>query len=218
MNLFQNLFDRQKRYFATGATRTYAWRIEQLDRMARLVGENEAALQQAVARDFKTASQEQIFETFACLGEVEFQKSQLKDWMAPTAAPVPRALAATGHRGVVYRDPYGVALIIGPFNGPLILLLRPAIAALAAGNCCVLKLSEKLNSTSGLLLDLVPKYFEPDAVAAVTGHREAVTELLKLPFDFIFFTGSTSTVNFIERAATENLTPVLLELGGQNPA
>ena len=218
MNQFQDLFDRQKRHFATGVTRSYAWRIEQLDRMARLVGENEAALQRAIGRDFKTASQEQVLETLACLGEVEFQKSQLKDWMAPIEAPVPRALAGTGHRGVVYRDPYGVALIVGPFNGPLLLLLRPAIAALAAGNCCVLKLSEKLNSTSGLLRDLVPKYFEPDAVAAVTGHREAVTELLKLPFDFIFFTGSTSTGKVIARAAAENLTPVLLELGGQNPA
>ena len=218
MNQFQDLFDRQKRHFATGVTRSYAWRIEQLDRVARLVGENEAALQRAIGRDFKTASQEQVFETLACLGEIEFQKSQLKDWMAPIEAPVPRALAATGHRGVVYRDPYGVALIVGPFNGPLLLLLRPAIAALAAGNCCVLKLSEKLNSTSALLRDLVPKYFEPDAVAAVTGHREEVTELLKLPFDFIFFTGSTSTGKVIARAAAENLTPVLLELGGQNPA
>ena len=182
----QDMFDRQKRHFATGVTRSYAWRIEQLDRMARLVGENEAALQKAIGRDFKTARQEQVFETLACLGEVEFQKSQLKDWMAPIEAPVPRAFAATGHRGVVYRDPYGVALIVGPFNGPLLLLLRPAIAALAAGNCCVLKLSEKLNSTSGLLLDLVPKYFEPDAVAGVTGDREAVTELLETPLRFHF--------------------------------
>jgi len=218
MNSFQDLFDRQKRHFATGVTRSYAWRIEQLDGMARLVAENETELQRAIARDFKTASQEQIFETLACIGEVAFQKSQLKDWMKPVEAPVPRALAATGHRGVVYRDPYGVALIIGPFNGPLLLLLRPAIAALAAGNCCVLKLSEKLNSTSALLLDLVSKYFEPSAVAAVAGDREEVTELLKLPFDFIFFTGSTIVGKVIARAAAENLTPVLLELGGQNPA
>src|SRR6202044_1719286 len=71
---------------------------------------------------------------------------------------------------------------------------------------------------SALLLDLVPKYFESDAVAAVSGHREETTELLKLPFDFIFFTGSTSTGKVVARAAVENLTPVLLELGGQNPA
>src|ERR1700735_854661 len=159
MNLYKDLFDRQKRHFATGITRSYTWRTEQLDRMARLFGESEAALQRAIGQDFKTASQEQVFETLACLGEVAFQKSQIKDWMAPKEAPVPRALAATGHRGVVYRDPYGVALIIGPFNGPLLLLLRPAITVLAAGNCCVLKLSAALESTSSLLIDLVPKYF-----------------------------------------------------------
>jgi aldehyde dehydrogenase (NAD+) len=215
---FQQMFERQKRYFATGATRSLAWRIEQLDRMARLVGENEPALQRAVAQDFKTASQEYIFETQACLSEVAFQKNRLRDWMAPTEAPVPRALAAAGHRGIIYRDPYGVALIIGPFNGPLLLLLRPAIWALAAGNCCLLKLSAKIQETSSLLLDLVPKYFETEAVSAVAGHREETTELLKLPFDFIFFTGSTSTGKVIARASAENLTPVLLELGGQNPA
>jgi len=218
MNSYQNLFDRQKCLFASGVTRSREWRIEQLDRMGRLVSENETALQQAIGRDFKTASQEQIFETMACVSETIFQKSQLEEWMKPIAAPVPRALAATGHGGVVYRDPYGVALIIGPFNGPLLLLLRPAIGALAAGNCCVLKLSTALEATSSLLMDLVPKYFEPEAVAAVAGHREETTELLKLPFDFIFFTGSTSTGKVVARAAAENLTPVVLELGGQNPA
>jgi aldehyde dehydrogenase (NAD+) len=218
MNRFQHLFDGQKALFASNATRSHVWRVDQLDRMGRMIKENEAALQNAIARDFKTASQEQIFETRACLGEVAFQKSQLDEWMKPIEAPVPRALAATGHRGVVYRDPYGVALIIGPFNGPLLLLLRPAITVLAAGNCCVLKLSAALESTSSLLIDLVPKYFEPDAVAAVAGHREETTELLKLPFDFIFFTGSTSTGKVVARAAAEHLTPVVLELGGQNPA
>jgi aldehyde dehydrogenase (NAD+) len=218
MNTFQELFDRQKRHFATGVTRSRGWRVEQLDRMSRLLTENEAALQQAIAKDFKTASQEHIFETLACIGEVAFQKSQLEDWMKPIEAPVPRALAATGHRGIIYRDPYGVALIIGPFNGPLLLLLRPAIAALAAGNCCVLKLSMAIEATSSLLMDLVPKYFDPEAVTAVAGHREETTELLKLPFDFIFLTGSTNTGKVVARAAAENLTPVLLELGGQNPA
>ena len=218
MNSFQDLFDRQKRYFATGATRSYSWRIEQLDRMGRLFRENEAALQDAVAKDFKTASQEKIFETATSIGEVEFQKSQLKDWMTPTEAPVPRPLAATGHRGVVYRDPYGVMLIIGPSNGPLTLLIRPAIAGLAAGNCCILKLSGALEATSSVLLELVPQYFDPEAVTAVTGDRNHIAELLKLPFDFIFFTGSTSTGKVVARAAAENLTPTLLELGGQNPA
>jgi acyl-CoA reductase-like NAD-dependent aldehyde dehydrogenase len=218
MNPFQDLFDAQKAYFSSNITRTYEWRMEQLDRMGRMVAENEADLQKAMARDFKTASQEYVFETLAELGEVEFQKSQLKAWMEPVEGPVPRFLAKTGHKGMVYREPYGVTLIIGPFNGPLTLLVRPALTALGAGNTCILKLAESVSETSALLLKLVPKYFDPRAVAAVAGHREEVGELLKCPFDFIFFTGSTKVGRIVARAAAENLTPVMLELGGQNPA
>jgi aldehyde dehydrogenase (NAD+) len=109
-------------------------------------------------------------------------------------------------------------LIVGPSNGPLTLLLRPALCALAAGNTCVLKLSPATAATGALLMKLVPAYFDPRAVAVVTGHREALGELLELPFDFIFCTGSTSLGKVVARAAAENLTPVLLELGGQNPA
>ncbi len=172
MNRFQKIFDAQKALFASGITRTYEWRVEQLDRMARMIRENEKRFQEGMAKDFKTASQEVIFETQASAGESEVQKSQLKEWMKPVEAPVPRFLAKTGHKGMVYREPYGVALIIGPFNGPLLLLIRPALAA----------------------------------------------HLLKLSFDFIFFTGSTFVGKIVARAAAETLTPVLLELGGMNPA
>ena len=218
MNKFQNIFDAQKALFASGVTRTYDWRVEQLDRMARMIGENEERFQKAMAKDFKTASQEYIFETQASAGETEVQKSQLKEWMKPVEAPVPRFLAKTGHKGMVYREPYGVALIIGPFNGPLLLLIRPALAALAAGNTCILTLSEALPATTSVLLALVPKYFDSSAVTAVAGGKEPNTELLKLPFDFIFFTGSTVVGKIVAKAAAENLTPVLLELGGMNPA
>jgi aldehyde dehydrogenase (NAD+) len=218
MNKFQDIFDVQKAYFATGITRSYEWRVEQLDRMASMINENLGRFHEALAKDFKTASQEYIFETAASAGEAELQKSQLKGWMEPVEAPVPRFMAKTGHKAMVYRDPYGVALVIGPFNGPLLLLLRPAIAVLAAGNTCILKLSEALSATTDLLLELVPKYFDPSAVTAVAGGKEENTELLKLAFDFIFFTGSTHVGKIVARAAAENLTPVLLELGGMNPA
>src|ERR1700733_9934433 len=185
MNRFQDIFDAQKALFASGVTRTYEWRGEQLDRMARMIRENERRLQEAMANDFKTASQEYIFETQASAGETEVQKSQLREWMKPVEVPVPRFLAKTGHKAMIYREPYGVALIIGPFNGPLLLLIRPALAALAAGNTCILKLSEALSATTELLLELVPKYFDPRAVTAVPGGKEENTALLKLPFDFI---------------------------------
>ena len=218
MNQFQKIFDAQKALFATGVTRSYEWRVDQLDRMARMIRENEARFQQAMAKEFKTASQEYIFETAASAGESEVQKSQLKEWMKPVEAPVPQFLAKTGHKGIIYREPYGVALIIGPFNGPLLLLIRPALAALAAGNTCILTLSEALPETTKVLLDLVPKYFDPSAVTVVAGGKEQNTELLKLSFDFIFFTGSTFVGKIVAQAAAKNLTPVLLELGGMNPA
>ena len=131
---------------------------------------------------------------------------------------MPRALAATGHRAMIYREPYGVTLVIGPFNGPLTLLIRPAIAVLAAGNPCILKPSEALAATSALLARLVPEYFDPRAVCVVAADREKGAQLLDLPFDFLFFTGSTRTGKVMARAAAENLTPMLLELGGINPA
>src|SRR6202142_1351975 len=218
MNTFQDTFDAQKSLFATGVTRTYEWRVDQLDRMACMIKENEERFQKAMAKEFKTASQEYIFETAASAGESEVQKSQLKEWMKPVEAPVPQFLAKTGHKGMIYREPCGVALIIGPFNGPLLLLIRPALAALAAGNTCILTLSEALPETTKVLLDLVPKYFDPSAVTSVAGGKEQNTKLLKLSFDFIFFTGSTVVGKIVARAAAENLTPVMLELGGMNPA
>jgi aldehyde dehydrogenase (NAD+) len=155
-NPYEAIFKAQKTFFRIGATRARNWRLDQLACMARMVSENEAELQHAVKSDFKTASQEYVFETRATIGEVAFQRGQLDNWMKPIEAPVPNSLAATGHRAVIYRDPYGVALI-GPFNGPLTLLLRPAIAALAAGNTCILTLSNALKHTSDVLLRLIPR-------------------------------------------------------------
>src|SRR5271156_1557307 len=105
MNKFQNIFDAQKALFATGTTRTYEWRVDQLDRMSRMIRENEKRFQEAMAKDFKTASQEYIFETQASAGESEVQKSQLKEGMKPIEAPGPKFWGKTGHRGMIYREP-----------------------------------------------------------------------------------------------------------------
>jgi aldehyde dehydrogenase (NAD+) len=214
----QDLFDKQKTYFATDITKTYEWRIDQLDRLSRMLKENNERFSETSRRDFKTALEENISEVSATIASIAFTKCQLKEWMKPVEAPIPKFLAESGHKGIVYREPYGVTLIICPFNGPLLLSLRPATTALSAGNPCILKLSEALLATDELLLELIPKYFEPEALAAVTGSREEVTELLQLPFDFIFLTGSVGAGKAVMKAVAEHLTPVLLELGGQTPA
>ncbi len=214
----EDLFNKQKTYFASDATKTYEWRIDQLDRLIRMLKDNYKRFSDASCNDFKTAVQENVFEVSASIASAESVKSQLREWMKPVEAPLPKFLAASGHKGVVYREPYGVTLIICPFNGPLLLSLRPAVGALSAGNPCMLKLSEALPATDELLLELIPKYFEPEAFSAVVGGKDVVNKLLSLPFDFIFLTGSVGVGKVVMRAAAENLTPVLLELGGQNPA
>jgi acyl-CoA reductase-like NAD-dependent aldehyde dehydrogenase len=214
----QEMFDKQKAYFATDVTKTYEWRIDQLDRLLRMLKENYDRFSEASKKDFKTALQENIFEVSASIGSIELMKPRLKEWMEPIEAPIPKFLAASEHKGIVYREPYGVTLIICPFNGPLVLSLRPAATALSAGNPCILKLSKAIPATDELLLELIPKYFEPEALAAISGNRDTVTEMLRLPFDFIFLTGSVPAGKAVMKAAAEHLTPVLLELGGQNPA
>ena len=111
---FTDLFDRQKTYFHTNITKSYEWRIDQLDRLLRMLSENMGVLSDAVGSDFKTAVSEKIFEVAATLGTVEVTKAQLRPWMQPVETPVPLFLAKSGHKGIVYREPYGVTLIMGP--------------------------------------------------------------------------------------------------------
>ncbi|OKS86701.1 aldehyde dehydrogenase family protein [Mucilaginibacter polytrichastri] len=218
MEDMQVVFDKQKAYFKSDLTKSYKWRMDQLDRMEKLLRDNYEEFCAALGKDFKTARFEQVFEIDAAIGGILYMREQLEGWMKPEPLEIPAFLNAAGSKGQVYRDPYGVVLIIGPYNGPLVLLVHPALTALSAGNPVMLKVSTAVPHTSQLFLDLIPQYFEPEAVSVMTGNREVITDLLKLPFDFIFFTGSVATGKVIMRAAAENLTPVVLELGGQNPA
>lgn len=218
MNTEELLLNKQKAYFKTGITKSLAWRIEQLERIEKMLTENQDKFMESLSADFKTALPEQLFEIYAPLGVIQFTKSQLSSWMEPSVVPIPKFLAASGHQGAIYREPYGVTLILAPFNFPLLGLLNPAIAALSAGNTVILKANEQASATSTLLTALVPQYFETEAVAIIHGGPETVTALLELPFDFIFFTGSTRVGKIVAKAAAAHLTPVILELGGQNPA
>src|ERR1700723_3646819 len=153
-NIYEDIFSRQKSYFASNITKSFEWRLDQLDRLARMLSEHSDEFYDALSRDFKTALSEKVFEVAATLGTIEVTKGLLRSWMQPTEAPVPKFLAESGHKAMVYREPYGVTLIVGPFNGPLVSLLRPAITALAAGNTCILKVSDAPN-TGKLLVELV---------------------------------------------------------------
>ncbi len=211
------VFERQKDYFLTDKTKSYEWRIDQLSRVEQMLKDNQQEFNDALAHDFKTAWFEQSMEYYGTLGTVAETKENLKSWMEPERRKLSRRFEETGHRGMVYREPYGVSLIIAPFNAPVILTLEPLMAALAAGNTAIVKPADTAHAMCDLYERLFAKYFQPEAVALALGGKEVVTELLTYPFDFIFFTGSTSVGRVVMRGAAENLTPVLLELGGQNP-
>ncbi|MDZ5454576.1 aldehyde dehydrogenase family protein [Labrys sp. ZIDIC5] len=216
-NPFQSMLDAQREHFLSDATKSYEWRIDQLDRMERMLTDNKDALCAALHEDFGKPPFEQLFEITVPMGVIRYYRENLKALMAPEPVKISDGLEATGSRGVIYKEPYGVTLVIGPFNAPILLLLDPAIAALAAGNTVILKPANTTPRTAALLADLVPRYFASENVAIVTGGREQISALLELPFDFIFFTGSSAVGKVVMRAAAEHLTPVLLELGGQNP-
>ncbi|WP_158884565.1 aldehyde dehydrogenase family protein [Rhodanobacter sp. L36] len=216
-NKFQTLLDAQRAHFLSDETKSYAWRIDQLDRMERMLRDNQHEFCAALYQDFGKPPFEQLFEITVPLGNIKYYRDNLKELMAPQSVAIPKGLEATGNRGLILKEPYGVTLVIGPFNAPILLLLDPAIAALAAGNTVVLKPANTTPTTAALFQKLVPQYFAPENVAVVTGGREEIADLLALPFDFIFFTGSSAVGKIVMRAAAENLTPVILELGGQNP-
>ena len=217
MNNYQSIFDQQKEFFYTDVSKTYDWRIDQLDRLEKMLTDNQEVFCQALKADFNKPPFEQLFEITVPLGNIKYYRENLKSLMSPEQVTIPKGLEETGNKGVIYKEPYGVTLVIGPFNAPILLLLDPAIAALAAGNPVILKPANTTPTVAALFQELIPKYFEPEAVNIVTGGREEITELLQLPFDFIFFTGSSAVGKVVMRAAAENLTPVILELGGQNP-
>lgn len=217
MNSYQTIFNQQKEFFYTGATKSYEWRSDQLSRMEKMLRENQAAFCEALYKDFGKPPFEQLFEITVPLGNIKYYKENLETLMQPEQVPIPKGLEATGNKGIIYKEPYGVTLVIGPFNAPILLLLDPAIAALAAGNPVILKPANTTPVTARLFQELVPKYFAPEAVTTVLGGKEEITELLQLPFDFIFFTGSAAVGKIVMKAAAENLTPIVLELGGQNP-
>ncbi len=217
MSSHRDLFLRQRETFLSNITKSLDWRLDQLGRLERMLSENQQAFDDALAADFKTAWFERAMEFYGTLGVVADAKAQVAQWMAPEVAPLSSRLEQTGTRAVIHREPYGNCLLVAPFNAPIALTLQPLVAILSAGNTAIVKPSETTAHMAAVFEELLGRYFEPDAVAVVNGGREVMEELLSFPFDFIFFTGSTNVGKVVMRAAAENLTPVLLELGGQNP-
>jgi coniferyl-aldehyde dehydrogenase len=212
------LFAAQRAAYAAEPYPPFAARRDRLDRLAAIVEENEAGIVDAIRADFGArASQEtRLAELFMIRVGVRHARRHLAEWMRARRASTP--LYLWPGRSRIVRQPVGVAGVISPWNYAVQLALLPAAAALAAGNRVLLKPSELTPHTSELMALVVAKRFAADEFAVVTGGSDVGEVFARLPFDHLFFTGSTAVGRKIALAAAENLTPVTLELGGKSPA
>ncbi len=206
-----------RKTFETGRTRSYEWRVAQLDGLLRMLAAEEQAISEALSAGVgKPTLEAWIAEVSDCVNGTKFLKKNLRKWMKPER--VPTSLAAMPGKSRIIREPLGVVLVITPWNYPFSLAINPIAGALAAGNCIVLKPSEVAPATSELLARLLPKYLDPEAIAVIEGSVQETTELLAQRFDHIFYTGNGAVGRIVMQAAAKHLTPVTLELGGKSPA
>jgi aldehyde dehydrogenase (NAD+) len=208
---------RARDYFATGGTHPPAFRRAQLQKLSAALQEHEPAILAALQADLgKSPYQSLSSELGPVQAEISHALRHLARWTAPSPRRTPWLVAPA--RGWVQPEPFGVALVIGPWNYPVQLLLSPLVSAIAAGNAVILKPSELAPRTAEALAAMVGATFPADYIMTVNGGAEAAEALLREKFDKIFFTGSPRVGRVVMAAAARTLTPVTLELGGKCPA
>lgn len=206
----------QKEYFQSGATLPPKFRLAQLRSLYRGIKRFEPQILEALRSDLgKSAEESYMSEIGMCLTEIRQTARHLREWSRPQRVPTPLMHFPGSSR--IVREPRGVCLIIAPWNYPFLLAVGPMIPAIAAGNCVTLKPSEYAPATSAVLEKILDVCFEGRFCRTVTGGAEVSAAETARPYDMIFFTGSTAVGRKVMAAAAQNLTPVVLELGGKSP-
>lgn len=211
-----SIVNKQKEYFYKGHTRSLETRKNNLKKLYEGIQRFEDEIFQALKLDLNKSVHESFTtEIGYVLKEISFQMKHISSWSKPKR--VRTALTHFGSKGKVVPEPYGVTLIIAPWNYPFQLAIAPLVGALAAGNTVVLKPSELTPNVSKVLTRMLSELFPEELVSVVEGGAEESTALLKEPFDYIFFTGSVGVGKVVMEAAAKKLTPLTLELGGKSP-
>tara|TARA_Y100001968_G_scaffold120716_1_gene109941 strand:+ start:3179 stop:4597 length:1419 start_codon:yes stop_codon:yes gene_type:complete len=200
----------------SGKTRPERWRREQLAKLSNLLEKHQQEILDALKDDLHKPPTEAFFEIIAVKQELKLAQNQLKKWIRSKQINVPVSLRPS--KAFIYPDPLGCILIIGPWNYPFSLTLQPLVGALAAGNTSVLKPSEHAPNISKLIKKLIGKYFPENIVQVIEGDGNTAAQLLTKRFDHVFFTGGENIGKKVMEAASKNLIPITLELGGKSPA
>ncbi len=209
------ILESQKKFFATGKTLDINYRLENLKKLRALILRHEEELKEALYKDFRKSGFEVVAtESRMVLSELNLTIRKLRKWSGKQRVRTP--LVQFIAHSYILPQPYGQVLVMGPWNYPFLLSLEPALGALAAGNCVVLKVSQKAANT-GLVISKILSHFPKELICLITGEHYLSDFLLNYKFDYIFFTGSTAVGKKVMTKAAENLTPFTLELGGKNP-
>lgn len=202
--------------FDTGKTLSYEWRHAQLKALLCMCKENETVIAKALNEDLGRGQFEAIaLELVPVYMEIEHALGALAQWMKPVPCATPLGMCPS--MSEVHNVPFGVALIISPFNYPMSLCFGPLVGAIAAGNTCLIKPSEMTPSCEAVISQILPKYMDTDCIDVIFGGIEPTKCVLAQHFDKIFFTGSTRVGKIVMKAAAENLTNITMELGGKSP-
>lgn len=217
MEYIETIVNNQRAFFQNGNTVDYTFRKDRLEKLREMLKKHESKIYMALKKDLNKSKHETLTTELGFLySEIDVAIKNLRYWMA--AEKVPSPITHKGSKSYIMKEPYGVVLVISPWNYPLQLALAPVVGAIAAGNCVIIKPSEHAKATSMLLADMIEGAFDSSYVTVIEGGQEVSTALLKQRFDSIFFTGSSEVGKIVMRAASEHLTPVTLELGGKSPA
>ena len=216
MKDYTQLIQKQRDFFDTNATKSVAFRVNALKKIYQWIKEHEKQISSALKQDLNKSG----FEAYATeigivLSEISHTLKHIKKWSKPKRVATP--LTSFKAKSYVFSEPFGVTLIMSPWNYPFQLAIVPLVASISAGNCAVVKPSAYSPATSQVIFNMISELFDESFVSVILGGRQENEGLLDQKFDYIFFTGGVEVGKTVMSSASKNLTPVTLELGGKSP-
>ncbi|NGC09731.1 aldehyde dehydrogenase [Staphylococcus aureus] len=216
MNIIKQKFYDSKAFFNTQQTKDISFRKEQLKKLSKAIKSYESDILEALYTDLgKNKVEAYATEIGITLKSIKNARKELKNWTKTKNVDTPLYLFPT--KSYIKKEPYGTVLIIAPFNYPFQLVFEPLIGAIAAGNTAIIKPSELTPNVARVIKRLINETFDANYIEVIEGGIEETQTLIHLPFDYVFFTGSENVGKIVYQAASENLVPVTLEMGGKSP-
>ncbi|HDC8494720.1 TPA: aldehyde dehydrogenase [Staphylococcus aureus MRSA-Lux-31] len=216
MNIIEQKFYDSKAFFNTQQTKDISFRKEQLKKLSKAIKSYESDILEALYTDLgKNKVEAYATEIGITLKSIKNARKELKNWTKTKNVDTPLYLFPT--KSYIKKEPYGTVLIIAPFNYPFQLVFEPLIGAIAAGNTAIIKPSKLTPNVARVIKRLINETFDANYIEVIEGGIEETQTLIHLPFDYVFFTGSENVGKIVYQAASENLVPVTLEMGGKSP-